>query len=264
MRIRLLPLSAAAICSMATASIAVAQSGAYPRENDMTVERKAFTGVPFLKTGATMTDATGNDDVVVFDRGTGAPLPELVIDLSSVDLVPAADGWKATFRFTEPLPAEPTYPINFDLFVDIDGKTENNAKTGVFRAGTDRAFLLLFGTKTKWHTLTWQYDPASDRWAQLTTPVTFTIGTNDVSMSIPDALLPLEPARKSIVRAFALTSTGGVTAVDVAPGLALPAVRAPGEAATGGIGFAFNRTWTVLGLLVVLLGGSLWMAKRKQ
>lgn len=237
-------------------TVVAADPSALLREPDMTLERSAFEAVPLRADGAVMTDATGEGDIVVFDRGTGGAAPDAIIDLSSVEMTPEGDAWKVLFRFVDPLPAEPQYPINFDLFVDSDGDRKNNAKTGVFRAGSDRAFLLLFGTKTKWHTLTWQFDPSNDRWAQLTTPVEFAIGEKDVTLTIPSSLLPMTPPKNATVRAFALTSTGGITATDVAPGMALPEVRTVPLSDDTSSGMSGK---VLLGVFVALLGGSLFL-----
>lgn len=228
------------------------------REPDMALEREPFASVALTAAGAAITDATGEDDLRLFDRGTGGEAPPFVVDLSSVDVVPGPDGWNVTFRFANPLPKEPSYPINFDLFFD-DGTARNNAPDGVFRAGTDKAFLLLFGTRTKWHTVTWQYDPASGRWAEITVPVGFTIGEKEVSLRIPASLLPLAPPRGATVRAFALTSLEGNTVVDVAPGAGLPAVRAPKPPRQG-----ISPAFVVLAVFAALLVGSVALWRRKR
>lgn len=242
------------------AAALLAAAAGMTREADATRERLPFHDVPFTPAGAVMTDVSGPQDIVVFDRGTGGPAPAVTPDLVSVDVTPAADGWNAVFRFAEPLPAAPSFPINVDLFVDADGDSTNNAPTGVFRAGADGAFVLLFGTRTSWHTMAWSYDPATGRWAERTTPVAFTVDERAVTLAIPSALLPVPPAHGATARAFALTSTGGVTAVDVAPGVGLPPVRgAQAEAMqqqhVGGV----PPTTIVAAVLAALLGVSVFL-----
>lgn len=241
-------------------AVSLAATADYPHEQDMTQERQEFQSVSLDANNPFISDDTGANDITVFG---GAGSPPFVIDLKSVGMAKTASGWTATFNFLGTLPKNPGYPVNFDLFVDRDGDTSNNAKTGVFRAGADTAFLLLYGTKTQWHTLTWEYDPTSARWNQMDQPVDFTVNPSSISMSIPFTLLPEQTHHNEDFRGFALTSSGGITAVDVAPGLGLPPVRfAPAPAQTTAT--TVRPTWVVLGILVVLFIGSvaLWYRKR--
>lgn len=233
------------------------------REPDMALERESFEAVP-LSENVIIQDDVVAEDIVVFDKSANGPLPPSILNISSVELVQTESAWKATYTFDASLPKQPSFPINVDLFLDSDGKSANNAKTGVFRAETDLAFLLLFGTRTKWHTLTWKYDPASGRWGQLMTPVEFSIGESEVTMTIPFSLLPKDIPRGATVRGFALTSTGGVTAVDVAPGLGLPDVLPVSVLADTDSSISVDIRLVVLGFLLILFAASvvLWLRSR--
>ncbi len=247
------------------------------REVDMTPERQVFQTVPLSANGVTIEDPATADDVTVFDRTSGQGVPTYVPDITRVTVVPTDDGWLTTFTVRTAIPENPGIPVNFDLFLDSDGKSDNNAKDGVFRAGSDRVYLLLFGTSTKWHTMTWQFNPADGRWAQLTTPIPFKVDGKKATMTIPYTLWP----KTSIVgtaRAFSLAAmNGGASAVDVAPGTGLPPLRsgqvaqqpvAPSSVTaqqnTASPAFALSMPIIVIVVLVVVIAGALLLSRAKM
>lgn len=198
----------------------VLPSGAFAMttEQDMTREREAFPTLTLSAEGVTAQDEM--EDLTLFDRsGTGRP-PPVLADVTAVAMTPGADGWTVRFDLLGALPGNPDMPVNFDVLVVRDGMP--HAEDGVFRAGSDLAFLLLFGTRTRWHTETWTYDAAGRRWeAQPSVP--FGVEGNAVTLQIPYATLPRDT--RGSARFLSLTSQSGATAVDIVPGNQLPAVR---------------------------------------
>ncbi len=263
----------ASLLFLSVASAAAPVSG-LTRESDMTIDRHAFATVPLVASGATIRDvstppdqksSTAGSDMVEFSPAEGSPLPPTLIDLQTVNMAPTDDGWKVEFSFIGSLPQKPDFPVNIDLFVDRDGRTSNNAETGVFRAGSDMAFLLLYGVKTGWHTLTWQYDVTTMRWIQMTTPIEFQVASTSASMVIPYALLPRQTLGGQTVRAFALTSKDGVTVVDVAPGHGLPPRRADTfEQQLAAASSPMDGKWLIVGILTGFCAAAILLTARAR
>jgi hypothetical protein len=194
----------------------------YVFETDGTKEREEF---PWSKTELAATqisDDTG--DIVIFDQVGQRAVPGVIADLAGMTVTPGKDGWDILFRLKDPLPEDPGMPVNFDVFFDRDGDASNNAPDGVFRAGTDTAFLLLFGTRTKWHGQSWTFNTQTKRWQKQLESLEFKTSPKEFSFVVPYTVIPQKAGIK--VRGFSLTSNNaGSTAVDVAPGKGLPPVR---------------------------------------
>ncbi len=188
-------------------------------ERESTNERETFEDVPLADAPVLLDDP--RDDLVVFDRNGGAAVPPLLADITKVSLTEADDGWRVQVTTDAPFPADPGMPVNFHVY--IDRPEVPNAPSGVFRASSDLAFLLLFGTRTKWHSEHWTYDAASGRWLE-NTPFPFTVGERDFTLTLPYSVLPRDS--QGSIRFLALTSdNAGSTAIDVAPGEGLPAAQ---------------------------------------
>jgi len=191
-------------------------------EDNIYLEREPFTWFEPTEKKNKAEDVQG--DVVVFDRNNQHQPLSLIADIKSMSIEQVLSGWKISFELWDEIPADPGMPVNFHVFFDADSKTENNAPDGVFRAGTDTAYILLFGTKTKWHALGWVYDSTTKKWTQRTPLPTFEIAPKNFSMTIPFDIIKAGSLPK--VRAMSLTSDLGITAIDVIPGNALPKPQA--------------------------------------
>lgn len=190
-------------------------------EPDGTLERKAFEYVKVNPAKITVTeDAEG--DLTIFDRNGEKRVPPLLADLKKVSYEATESGWKVTFETVGPLPEDPGMAVNFFVYADSDGNEKNNAKNGVYRSGSDATYMILFGTRTKWHASRWIYDSATGKWNEQPSKPNFTYDRQTFTLTIPFSELPEEKGLK--MRAFSLTSHEGVTAVDVAPGEGLPPV----------------------------------------
>lgn len=194
-------------------------------ETDGTLEREPF---PYVTTSLESTSAADStDDLYVFDRQGRKTLPPVLADLTGMSIEPQEEGWLVTFQIAEPLPEDPGLAVNFDVFIDSDENEANNATTGVYRVGSDTIFMILHGTRTKWHSKWWKYNPGNGRWAEQDDKPVFSIGDGEYTLTIPYDVIAKEEGVK--MRGFSLTSTGGITAIDVAPGKGLPAVLATPE-----------------------------------
>ena len=162
-------------------------------------------------------------DLVVFDKQNRKQVPKVLADIKSIKYTKETEGLKVEFETWEELPEDPGMPVNFQVFIDSDGKKENNAPDGVFRAGCDTAVMILFGTRTKWHSQSWVYDAGLKKWQKSETFPKYTIGKKNFSIVIPKELLTEGVPLK--IRGMSLTSDDAITAIDVAPGQGLPPVR---------------------------------------
>jgi hypothetical protein len=207
-------------------ALAAASASATSFEAEMALEREAFSAVEMAEKGVNVEDPA--DDLAVFDREGRSVLPPVLADLTGFTVEPGDAGWIATFTIASPLPEDPGLAVNFDVFLDRDGDPANNAETGVFRVGSDTIFMLLFGTKSKWHSTWWRHDPSTGRWDEQPQDPAYTKEGDRFTLTIPYAVLPRES--RVPIRGFSLTSDAGITAIDIAPGKELPRIL-PGQAA---------------------------------
>ncbi len=188
-------------------------------ENNAAAVREPYAMATLTGSGVAVDDP--GDDIVVFDRARISSLPPLTADLTSFSVLPTGSGYTAVFQTKSPLPADPGMPVNFFVHLDADGDPSNNAAADGSGPGSDATVMLLFGTKTKWHSEWWQYDALQMRWNRQAEEPSFTATGSTFTLALPSQLI-LVPG-KTTVRGFALTAVDrGPTAEDVAPGVGLP------------------------------------------
>jgi len=244
-------------------------------ETQIALEREPFEYAATEEGTLTLEDPV--DDLIVFDRDNRGTLPPVLADLTRMSVEPRDDGWIVTFELANPLPEDPGLAVNFDVFIDRDGDESNDATTGVFRAHSDTIFMLLHGTRTKWHSKWWTYDSATGRWNEQPNDPEYTLGDSTFTLKIPYAVIPREAGVP--MRGFSLTSTGGITAIDIVPGTDFPPVLAvqpqppqptptppptPTEVRAPSTGGLLSPT-VVYSVIAFLLGVSLtmWWVRRK-
>lgn len=189
-------------------------------EADIALEREQFPWAKTVLKGAQVADDT--NDLVFFDKKSERKATALQADLKRMQVQAGAGGWEVEFETVAAIPEDPGMPVNFDVFFDRDGDPSNNAPDGVFRAGSDAVFMILFGTRTKWHATSWSYVPAEKRWREGAAPV-YKVSPTKFSLTIPYELVPKN--ENILVRGFSLVLENGITAVDIVPGAGLPVVR---------------------------------------
>lgn len=248
-------------------------------DTEIALEREPFEYAATSTDGLIVEDTT--DDLVVFDRQNRQTLPPVLADMTYFKVEPQEESWLVTFEIAEALPEDPGLAVNFDVFIDIDGDESNNPNTGVYRAHSDTIYMILHGSRTKWHSKYWTYDSSTGLWTEQPQKPAYEIGDGTYSLEIPYDQLPKESDIP--IRGFSLTSTGGITAIDVIPGAEFPPVLAvqptppqaeppppkPQEQPTGGqfsIQGLLSPT-VIYSIVAFLLGFSLamlWKNRRKK
>ncbi len=155
------------------------------------------------------------NDLSVFDGKNEGRLPTLLVDVQQVDMSLSGSGWLVVFQTYKAVPNDPGMPVNFNVF--IDPPHHSNA---LWR-GEKLTCMLLFGTKTKWHTECWTADKGATMKKIGTIP--YTVESERFTMLIPFAFLSKQSAGS--VHFVALTSNNfGSDAIDIAPGTLLPSI----------------------------------------
>jgi hypothetical protein len=224
---------------------------------DLLSERGTFESAPLSENGFEIQDST--NDTFVFTPAGAPGVLGLHADITRASMKPGSEAWNVSVELAKALPADPGMPVNIDLFVaDVDKPV---APTGVFRAGINHGFMLLFGTRTKWHADSWIYDSKANRWNKDDVLITFSATGNLITMTIPYSALPKNI--RGTARFFALASQSGITAVDIAPGKELPTLKETGTITKGQRTFSFPHiTAGIVGALIIILAG--WMILRRK
>lgn len=164
------------------------------------------------------------DDIVVFDSRKQQIVPAVLTDLNKFSVVPHNDSYQAQFHVVAPLPEDPGVPVNLFVYLDLDGDTSNNAPAYGPGPESDAGVMLLFGTRTKWHTEVWKYDIGTKKWLKQPDEPAFTINGHDATVDLPASLGLKEGVTR--LRAFSLTADEkGSFAEDIVPGEGLPALK---------------------------------------
>lgn len=235
-------------------------------EPDGTLEREEFVYTKVsAKKDTVVTDTVG--DLTVFDRNGGQNIPPVLADLQKVTYSPTEEGWKVTFEIAQEMAQNPNLAVNFFLYADKDGDKSNNAPNGVYRTDSDTTYMILHGTRTKWHSKRWLFDEQTGRWNEQAKKPEFTVSGKEFTLLVPYSELPKENGIR--MRAFSLTSDAGVTAVDIVPGKGLPKVlkteRAQGEQQKSEVktsGGSFGAIF--LTVVIAFLAFSLYQWKKKS
>lgn len=202
----------------------ITQALAITFENDPAAIREPYPMLTLEEEGVYATDPVG--DLVVHDRRDQQIVPPLLADMTEFAVRQSEKGYIAHFTIAAPLPDDPEVPMNFFVYINSDGNKSTNAPATMSGPGSDAVVMLLFGTRTKWHSQWWQFDAGQQQWNRQENKPTFTVAGSVFTLQIPEEL-QLYPGRTTL-RGFALTSdNAGSTAQDVVPGEGLPPVALP-------------------------------------
>ena len=237
------------------------QSNAIEYQINGSVEREEFMYTKVSSDGTIVPDEI--DDIIVFDRHHRNEPPSLLADITQVEYRATDDGWDVVFTVAEEIPEDPGMAVNFFVYIDSDGNKKNNAPNGVYRTNTDTTYMILHGTRTKWHSKRWLYDSKLGRWTEQPDKPQFTLGTTEFTLHIPYSEVPKKDGIE--MRAFSLTAEKALTAIDIAPGTGIPKVlqqpiHEPKEKKSENSGGTFHTVF-LLGVCV-LLGVSIYKWKK--
>ncbi|MDD5470044.1 MAG: hypothetical protein PHO92_04590 [Candidatus Peribacteraceae bacterium] len=225
--------SAIIMMSLLLSFLLVSQAYALSFESDPAAPRERYPMLILQAEGVHADDA--RDDLVVHDRRGRDIIPSLLADLTAFSVQPVDGVYVARFEIASPLPSDPGVPVNFFVYLDSDGDERNNAPATMSGPGSDAVVMLLFGTRTKWHSQWWQYDSVRKEWNRQEDAPPFTASGSVYTLALPSTL-PLFPG-KTMLRGFALTSdNAGSIAQDVVPGEGLPPLmQQPAQQDTGAV-----------------------------
>ncbi len=228
----------------------VSQASALTFESDPAIPRERYPMLILQDEGVHADDA--RDDLVVYDRRGQDIIPSLLADLTAFSVQRIDGVYVARFEIASPLPPDPGVPVNFFVYLDSDGDERNNASAAMSGPGSDAVIMLLFGTRTKWHSQWWQYDSVRKEWNRQEDAPPFTASGSVYTLALPSTL-PLSPG-KTMLRGFALTSdNAGSIAQDVVPGEGLPPLmQQPAQQDTGSVRYPIRTA--VAGVLLLCAG----------
>ncbi|MFH1089298.1 MAG: hypothetical protein V1716_02645 [Candidatus Uhrbacteria bacterium] len=129
--------------------------------------------------------------------------------------------WDFSLKVAEQIPSAAPWQANYLLYIDSDGKIDNNTPIGV-RINTDYEISIKYeAEKSKWSAdLRW-YNPEPDFWAvNKETASTFEFKNDSLSICVPFTEISTDIV--PTWRVAAVISDGQNTQVDVAPGVGFP------------------------------------------
>ncbi len=129
--------------------------------------------------------------------------------------------WNFSLKVAEQIPSTAPWQANYLLYIDSDGKTDNNAPTGV-RINTDYEISIKYSAEQSgWQSSLRWYNPAPDFWAvNKETAATFNFNNDELSVCVPFAEISTDVT--PTWRVAAVISDSQNTQVDVAPGAGFP------------------------------------------
>ena len=165
-----------------------------------------------------------------------------VIDISGAQMAAAASGWQVTVSTVAPAQQNPRLPTTIIAYLDVDGRADNNATSGL-TAGADTAFEIVYAGGG-WHVFRGQIDHATGTITTVPTNATYSISAKDYTLNIPYAEVP--KTAPAYWRVAATEADSSRRTIDYAPdaGMACTPSLAP------------KNSWTALALRVKTLWNS--------
>jgi hypothetical protein len=135
------------------------------------------------------------------------------IDVSGAQMTPLDDHWQVRINTVNPAPQNPRLSVSAALYLDADGRFENNAAAGT-RLGADQVYGIVSGPDG-WKFTREMFDPGVNGFVTAKTGATFSFEDNAYVIDIPYAELPREA--KAHWRAGIAVKDGNSLAVDYVP-----------------------------------------------
>lgn len=193
-------------------------------------------------------------------------------------LVPAADilsaswkanqktkAWEVTIKVAEKIPAKPANRLQFFIYADADGQTDNNKTEGI-GAGMDALYSLKSDSKTGWFIDYRWFNAAANFWGMdRKTKATFQVNGDAATVRIPFQEVPFK--QDLPWRVFSAIEQDGATLVDAAPTVGFPpaknSVKDDGQEGQGTIkGSSPTVPIIMMAIAGLALGYALWTLRR--
>lgn len=111
-----------------------------------------------------------------------------VVDIAQAQMTPGDSGWKIEIKPVAPAQQNPRLQVSVAVYVDADGRMENNATVGP-RMGADTVYGIVSG-KDGWKITREQMDVNQNGFVTVATKATFNVGAEGYSIVIPYDELP--------------------------------------------------------------------------
>jgi len=111
-----------------------------------------------------------------------------VVDISGAQMSQGADGWKVVINTVSPAQQDPRLQVTAALYLDVDGRMENNAAAGP-RLGADTVYGIVYNAGA-WKLTREQIDKTLNAFQTVPTKATYSIAPGGYTLNIPYAEVP--------------------------------------------------------------------------
>ncbi len=154
------------------------------------------------------------------------------MDIASASFVPGSEGWDLRITTANVTPQYPVGEVTVGLYLDRDGRTDNNAPIGL-RLGADSVLALVWKDQS-WRVTSEAFVP-NEGWKIRETKATFAAESNGYTIHIPYAELSREPQAHWRAGIAVTVPEERLSSFDFAPDAGLSCAPTIGEAKTTGI-----------------------------
>lgn len=106
-----------------------------------------------------------------------------VVDISGAKMSAGVDGWQVDIKTVNPALQNPRLSVSVALYLDVDGRMENNATIGP-RLGADTVYGIVSGAG-KWKITKEQMNVAANGFETVSTKATYSINNDGYTLNIP-------------------------------------------------------------------------------
>jgi hypothetical protein len=188
-----------------------------------------------------------------------------IVDISGAEMRAGDSAWKVRITTVGPALQHPALETSVALYLDIDGRYENNAAAG-FRLGADQVYGIV-SRKEGWQVSREVFVPASNKFVAEKTSVSYSFEQNAYVLEIPFSELPKDA--KAFWRVGAAERDNDQITADYAPdggfscavGLASP--PNPWLAKAKDTAFGWPGKIALLAVVIMALAVLFWRKRKK-
>ena len=106
-----------------------------------------------------------------------------VVDISGAKMTAGADGWQVVVKTVNPALQNPRLSVSVALYLDVDGRMENNATAGP-RLGADTVYGIAYNVGV-WKIVREQMNVAANGFETVATKATYSINNDGYTLNVP-------------------------------------------------------------------------------
>jgi hypothetical protein len=110
------------------------------------------------------------------------------VDISAAQMTAVADGWQIAIKTVAPAQQNPRLSVSVALYLDVDGRMENNATVGQ-RLGADMVYGIAYDAGA-WKMMREQMNVAENGFETVPTKATYSINNDGYTLNIPYSEVP--------------------------------------------------------------------------